>query len=179
MASGSLARRYARALLEIGVEQGSYERLGREVAQLADAIKSSSELEAALSNPAFPRSEREKILRAVLQRLGASQPVVNFTRLLLDRERVFALPDISRELMAMIDEKAGRVKAKITSAAPLSPSQEQQILRTLEGLSGKKIEVEKDQDPALLGGVVAQVGDLVYDGSLRTQLEKIRRGLAQ
>jgi F-type H+-transporting ATPase subunit delta len=123
MASGSVARRYAKAMLEIGVEGGNAERLGREVSALAKAMKTSPELIETLTNPAFPRSDREKVLRAVLQRLGAAQTVVNFTRLLLDRERVGALPDIARELQAMIDARAGRVADKVNSATPLDASQ--------------------------------------------------------
>ena len=105
MSSGSLARRYAKALMQIGTEDGSYKRIGQDVAGLAKAIKTSSELAGILSNPVFPRDDREKIVMALLQRIGASKTVINFSKLLLDRERLAALPDISRELSAMIDER--------------------------------------------------------------------------
>lgn len=178
MAAGSLARRYARALLELGIEQKNLEALGKEVTDLADAVASSRELAETLANPAFPRSDREKILTAVLARLGASQTTVNFTRLLLDRERVTALPDIARELATLIDEHAGRERAVVTSARPLSSSQLSRLVKALEELSGKKILAETREDPSLIGGVVAQVGDQVYDGSLRTQLRQLRGSMA-
>ena len=177
MSSGSLARRYARALLALGLEDKSLEQLGKEVRSLADAIRDSDELAEALSNPAFPRSDREKILVAVLERLKAKKTTINFTKLLLDRERMAVLPDISRELDAMIDEHAGRVRAQVTSAKPLTSSQLSRLVKALEKLSGKKILVETFEDSALLGGVVAQVGDQVYDGSLRTQLRQLRTSL--
>ena len=179
MVTGSLARRYARALMLIGVEHGNYKRIGGDVRALAAAHKSSSELRATLTNPAFPRDDREKILRAILQRLGAADITVNFTRLLLDRERVAAIPDISRELDAMIDEEIGRVAAVITSAAPLSADQESRVIGVLETITGKTIYAETRHDPQLLGGVIAEVGDVVYDGSLRTQLNQMRLRLAQ
>ena len=178
MISGSIARRYAKALLEIGVADGNYERMGREVRALARTIKGSQELAVALSNPAFARADREKVLRAVLQRLGASQMVVNFTRLLLDRERIAVLPDISRELDALIDARAGRVAAEVRSAVPLDAGQRERLTQALEQLSGKKVEVKIDTDPSLLGGVVAKLSDLVYDGSLKTQLERMKQSLA-
>ena len=178
MMAGSIARRYAKALLEIGIADGNYERIGREVRALARALKSSEELTVALTNPAFARDDREKILRAVLQRLGASQMVVNFTRLLLDRERVAVLSDISRELDAMIDARAGRVNAEVRSAVPLDAGQRERLTQALEQLSGKKVEVKIDTDPSLLGGVVAKLGDIVYDGSLKTQLERMKQTLA-
>jgi F-type H+-transporting ATPase subunit delta len=178
MSSGSLSRRYAKALMEIGTEDGSYQRIGQDVEGLAKAIKTSEELSSILSNPVFPRSEREKIILAILQRLGASTTVTNFSKLLLDRERISAIPGISRALNDMIDEKAGQIIAEVLTAAPLTSSQQAELKTTLESLSGKKVQIEIKEDKSLLGGVIAKVGDLVYDGSLRTQLQEIQRSLA-
>jgi F-type H+-transporting ATPase subunit delta len=174
MITGSLARRYARALMSIGVDDGSYEKLGREVRDLAGAMEQSPELSGVLGNPAFPRAERERVLLSVLRRLGAGTVVQNFTRLLLDRERLARLPDVARELDAMIDARAGRVSAEVVTAAPMSPAQLAKLEVALEKLSGKTVQLEKREDPDILGGVIARVGDIVYDGSLRTQLEQLR-----
>lgn len=179
MSSGSLARRYAKALMEIGTEDGSYKRIGQDVAALAKAIKTSDELSSILSNPVFPRSDREKIILAILQRIGASATVINFSKLLLDRERIAAIPDISRALSAMIDDVSGQITAEVLTAAPLTSTQQAELKTTLESLSGKKIQFDIKEDKELLGGVVAKVGDLVYDGSLRTQLRELRRSLAK
>ena len=103
----------------------------------------------------------------------------NLVYLLLDSERMGSLPGISRELDAMIEAKAGRVTAEVTSAKPLDPTQLSQITAALEKLSGKKVTITKREDPELLGGVVAKVGDTVYDGSLRTQLRTIRDELSK
>ncbi len=178
MPQGSLARRYARALMGIGVDNDNYAAIGRQVEVLARAMKESDELTETLTNPAFPHSDRRKILEAVLERINATGAVKNFTLLLLDRERVAALPDISRELSAMIDEKTGRVRAVVSSAQELTPAQLTQLKNALEKLSGKQVQIESKQDPDLLGGVVAKVGDIIYDGSLRTQLSHMRYNLA-
>ncbi len=90
--------------------------------------------------------------------------------LLLDKGRIASLPDIARAHRTLVDEQAGRVRATVTSARPLDPLLETRLKTALEKLSGKKVIFEKREDPALLGGVVAQVGDIVYDGSVRTQL---------
>jgi F-type H+-transporting ATPase subunit delta len=176
---GSIARRYARALLAIGSDQGNYEALGRQVQDLATAMAASPALTDALVNPVFKRSQRRRVLDQVLTRLGVAKATRSFCLLLLDRERMAVVPDIARELAAMIDEKAGRVKAVVTSPTPLSPLQSQQLQHTLERLSGKTVVMDKKQNPELLGGDVAQLGDIVYDGSLRTQLERLRDNLTK
>lgn len=178
MSKGSLARRYARALMAIGIDNGNYGAIGRQAGTLAQAMKTSEELTTVLTNPAFPRADREKILLAVLDKTNPSAVVKNFTRLLLDRERIGALPDISRELNAMIDDHDGRVKAVVSSAKALSQAQLTQLKSMLEKLSGKQVQIESNEDPELLGGVVAKVGDIIYDGSLRTQLAQMRHNLA-
>ena len=178
MSAGSLARRYAKALMELGTEDGSYQRLGKELETMAKAIKNSKELSDLLANPVVPRSDREKIILAILQRTAASKTTTNTCKLLLDRERLSILPDISRELNAMIDQKSDQVTAEVTSAVALTPAQTNELRAALEELSGKKIQIQAKEDPALLGGVIAKVGDLVYDGSLRTQLRDLRRNMA-
>ncbi len=178
MVAGSISRRYARALMAIGLETNSYEQLGRELATLAAAVEDSAELTQAFSHPAFRRSDREKILEALLKRVAASKLVRNFTMLLLDHDRLGILPDISREMTRMIDEKAGRVNAVVTTATKLNPMQVQQLKTALEKSSGKTVLMEQAEDPDLLGGIVAKVGDIIYDGSIRTQLSRLRHELA-
>lgn len=177
MPAGSLARRYARAVMDLGIEGKNYEQLGREVRILANAMIASPELVSTLTNPAFAKDERLKIIEALLRRAAASKTTVNFTKLLLDRDRLGAMPDIARELDVMIDEKIGRVSAVVTSATKLTPTQLSKLKTALEKTSGKTVDIEHHEDPELLGGVVAKVGDIVYDGSLRTQLQQMREGL--
>jgi F-type H+-transporting ATPase subunit delta len=179
MISGSLARRYARALLDIGISKGTYEQLGQELDELAAMIDASRDLEEALTNPVFAMSRRRQTWTAILEAAKVSPITRNFAILLLDRERVSYLPAIARELRAMVDDKAGRVRAVVSSAKPLAPEHVQQIRAALEKASGKKVELEQRQDPALLGGVVAKLGDVVYDGSIRTQLEQMRERFLQ
>lgn len=170
MASGSLARRYAKAIIELG----NTDKIAGDLRSLSKAMKDSAELQQALTNPAIRRADRRKVLDALLQRIVSHGLTKNLVYLLLDGERLGALPAISRELDAMIEAKGGRVAAEVTSARPLDPAQLSQITAALEKLSGKKVEVTSKHDPELLGGVVAKVGDRVYDGSLRTSLRDLR-----
>ena len=174
MVTGSLARRYARAIIELGTEQKNLDRVGGELRALAGAMKESPELVSSLTNPAIRRADRRKVIDALLQRIAATPHTKNLVYILLDGERLASLPSISREVDAMIEARSGRISAEVTSARPLAPAEVQQVTAALEQLSGKQVSVTKREDPSLLGGVVARLGDTVYDGSLRTQLRNLR-----
>jgi len=179
MVSGSLARRYAKAVFEIGNKQGNLDKIGSDLRSFAKAMRESKELEMTLASPAIRRQDRKKILDAVMQRIGVTPTTSNLVNILLEGERMHSVVSISRELDAMIEAKAGRIAAEVVSAKPLDPSQLSQITTSLEKLSGKKVSVSHREDPDLLGGVVAKLGDTVYDGSLRTQLRNLRDELSK
>jgi F-type H+-transporting ATPase subunit delta len=179
MVTGSLARRYARAVVEIGTAHGNLEKIGADLQALAHAMHSSSELVTVLTNPAIRRADRRRVIDGLLDRVQAAPHSRNLVYLLLDGERLGSLEAISREVDAMIEARAGRLRAEVTSARALDAAQLSQITAALEQLSGKKVAVTKREDPSLLGGVVAKVGDTVYDGSLRTQLRTLRDELTR
>jgi F-type H+-transporting ATPase subunit delta len=175
--AGSLARRYAKALLEIGVQQQTYDALGKELDRAADTLRSSPELRVALENPVFSLEKRKLIMDELSRRLALSKTVRNFIMLLLDKGRIAALPDIARVHRTLIDEHAGRMRATVTSARPLDPLLESRLKTALEKSSGKVVLFDKREDPAILGGLITQLGDTVYDGSVRTQLQQLREEL--
>jgi F-type H+-transporting ATPase subunit delta len=175
---GSVSRRYARALLQIGVEQASFETLGRELDDLAATYAGSPQLHETMANPIFKTSEKRAILGKLLQRLAPSRLVHNFALLLLERGRISSLPAIARAYRELCDVHAGRVRALVTSATPLGPAELSSIQRALERRTGKKVLLEPTVDPDLIGGVIARVGDLILDGSVRTLLSEMRRRFA-
>jgi F-type H+-transporting ATPase subunit delta len=177
--AGSLARRYAKALMDIGADQKNLDKLAGDVRAFAGAMKQSQELVNTLGNPAFPRADRKKVVDALATRFAVHPTSRNFLFLLLDKERFGEVPAISREIDAMLEAQAGRVSAEVVSATPLTAPQLQQITAALEKLSGKKVQIVKREDPSLLGGVVAKVGDVVYDGSVRTQLRQLKDSMAK
>jgi F-type H+-transporting ATPase subunit delta len=179
MVTGSLARRYARAVLEIGTANGNLDKIGGDLRALARAMHDSSELVTVLTNPALRRADRRRVIDGLLQHIGAAPHSKNLVYLLLDGERMASLQAISREVDAMIEARSGRLSAEVTSARPLDAAQLTQITAALEKLSGKKVAVTRREDPSLLGGVIAKLGDTVYDGSLRTQLRTLRDELTK
>ena len=177
MAAGSVSRRYARALFSIGVDRGSFEQLGKELDAVAELWTGSPELREALANPVFKASEKRAVLQSLLPRVAPTADVQRFVLLLLERRRLPAIGNIARAYREMADAHAGRVRAQVTSAQPLSPAETDRVRRSLEQRTGKKVILETAVDAGLIGGIVARVGDLVLDGSVRTQLASLRQRL--
>jgi len=171
---GPVARRYARALFEIGDAKGALEAFGRELGALADTYAGAPELQQTLENPVFRLEQRRRVLETLLPRLAPSRELRNFALLLLERGRIGLLPAVGRAFAGMVDQKLGRVQATVTSAKPLDATTQAAVTRALEKRTGKKVVVATAVDPDLIGGLVARVGDLVFDGSLRTRLETLR-----
>jgi F-type H+-transporting ATPase subunit delta len=167
---GSIARRYARALFEIGVDKGTFEALGQELETLATLYRESLELRHTLENPVFKISQKRAILEKLLPRVAPSRVVQTFALLLVERRRIAALPNIARAYQELTDAQLGRVRATVSSAKPLDVLTVAEIQRALERRTGKKVLMKTEVDPTLIGGVVARVGSLVLDGSLRTRL---------
>jgi F-type H+-transporting ATPase subunit delta len=133
-----------------------------------------------LFNPAYSREQRSSVVEALLKALGPVEPVLaNSLRLLVDRSRLAYLPDIARLYRDMADAQAGRLRGHVTSAVPLTAEALQSLAGTLKTLTQRNVVLEARVDPKVLGGVAAQVGSTLYDGTLRTQLEQLRRELKQ
>lgn len=179
MIVGSIARRYAKALLAIGVENKQFERFGKELDNFAAVLTGSKELRDVLANPSQPLSKRRAIVEALIKKMRPSPTVQSFLLLLMDRSRIGYLPSIAREFQAMADKHAGRVRTKVTSAFKLDLGTVTRLKKALEKKTGKQVILEQKVDPDLIGGVVAQVGSYVYDGSIRTTLTQMRQSLLE
>ena len=174
MSHSAVARRYAQALVEIGVEQSSVAALVGDVKKLADAWAGSAELRAALENPLVPEAARLAIVKDVADRLGVSPTARNAAGLLAQRRRLSVLGDVASELARLSDERAGLVRVTVTSAGPLGEAARAKLQQQLEARTGKKVVLDVKQDPSLIAGLVARIGDLVIDGSARARLANLR-----
>ena len=174
---GSVARRYARALFGIGLDAGKFEALGNELTGLAALWNESDELRMALENPVFRPEEKRAVLERILPQVAPTPEVQRFVLLLLERRRIVLLPAIARAYRDLTDAEVGQVRAEVTSSQELAPATLDRVRRSLEQRTGKKVIVTSTVDPELIGGLVARVGDLVLDGSVRTQLEDLRTRL--
>jgi F-type H+-transporting ATPase subunit delta len=180
MVNVSIARRYARALLDVATEAGRADAVSEQLTSFSSAVGQNRELADVLFNPAYTREQRARVVESLLKALGQVETVLaNSMRLLVDRNRLGYLPDIARLYRDMVDTQAGRVRGHVTSAVPLSADTLQSLAGTLKQLTQRNVVLESRVDPSVLGGVAAQVGSTLYDGTLRTQLEQLRRELKQ
>ena len=176
MTNQTIARRYAKALLAIGQEDGNFEQYGREMTAFV-AVAAEASLTDALTNPLYPADVRRKILGKVLARTSLSKIMQNFLELLQDKGRISQIALINADYLILVDEVNNVKRATITTAGPINEAIQQRVKANLEALTGKTVFVEARQDPDIIGGIIAQVGDLTLDGSVKTQLKNLKESL--
>lgn len=179
MIMGSIARRYAKALFSLAVEKGRVEAWSESLLGLGKALEAAPELRDVLQNPAYAREQKRAIVQKLAEAAKLDAEPANLLFLLGDRNRLGSLKDVVAAYGELADLELGRLRAKVTSAVALDEAAIAAIAERLSAATKKKVLVERAVDPAILGGVVAQVGSLVYDGSVRTQLEDLRTALKQ
>jgi F-type H+-transporting ATPase subunit delta len=177
MVNVSVARRYARALLEASAP-GAVAGIADQLSALSALVASNPSLAEVIRNPAYSRAQRHGVIDGLIQLLRPESPTLpNFLRLLVDRHRMAMLPDVARIFRDMVDERAGRVRGTVVSAVALDPQSIRQLEQTLSRVVQKQVVLETRVDRSILGGVSTQVGSVLYDGTLRTQLDDLKRAL--
>ena len=174
MIGQKVARRYAKALVELAEKEGRLDEVGEEPGGIASVLLQSEELRLLLLNPAVVKSLKGGILRELTSRLSLSSLVVKFLNLLLQKGRMGDLDGIFRVYRDLADSLRNRVRARVRSAFAFSAEEEEALRQRLSELTGKKVILEVETDPNLLGGLSAQVGSSVWDGSIRKGLENLR-----
>ena len=177
MRSSAIARRYAKALILIGKEDGNAETYREELDTIVGLMDKEPTLEQAVSNPLYNAASRRNVLLAVIEKLSVSKVIKSFVLLLFDKGRVGFLRDIGRNYSVFADELKGIVRADLTTAADLTEETLDQIRNSLSKMTGKDVFLETRTDAGLIGGIVTRIGDLVLDGSIRTQLQNMRESL--
>ena len=179
MPSSAAARRYARALFGLAKEDHRTGEVRSELDSLAALFDASADLREALLTPLYPVKERPGVLSKVAELEGLSSLVTNFYSYLIEQRRLVDFPGIREEFIRLVDVDSGVITAQVVSASPLDPQRQNRLRRALSERTGLDVRLEVEVDESLIGGVVANVGDLVFDGSIRTQLESLRANLTK
>lgn len=171
-----VAQRYARALFELGKEQGmpTLELYGETLTSLDSMVNASPDLSRLFRAPVITVAEKRNVLQVLLKKMKAGETVSNFCFLLADKERLPLLSNIVAYFCRLLDEAKGIIRGKLLTAVKLDKERQAGILASLEQQTRKQLALRFEVDPAILGGVVLQVGDTVLDASLRAQLNILR-----
>lgn len=174
MINNTIARRYAKALVQLGSEDGLIDRFREELAVIDRLFGANAELRAAFANPAITLEQKKEIMKGLIAKAGCSELVANFLLLLVDKNRVAFLDQIVQTYEKLADEQSGVIRPVIRTAFELDPAQVASIQGALEKQTGKRVIPQVVVDRTLLGGVVTQIGDTAFDNSVKTQLKRIQ-----
>lgn len=173
MISSNVAKRYARAFFEIAGAEKQYDGYYRELCSFSAILNENRNLGEFLANPIFDLSDKKAVVETLLRKIAVSPLTANFLKLLVDKRRINILSDIEACYRALMDDALKKVRVTVKTAFPLTSGLSAQLLESLTGMTGREVEMTVLEDASLLGGIVVQVGDTLYDGSIRTQLKNI------
>jgi F-type H+-transporting ATPase subunit delta len=173
----TVARRYAKALLTMGKEDTHYKEYGEGLSGFAHLLEREPELRDALLNPIHSREDRRKLLLKMIELLQLPAMVSNLLQLLLDKHRLNVVDGVALAYQEMVDEVENVSRAKVRAAIYLDDATQDRLRKTLEKLTGSTVIMEVAEDPNIIGGIVAKVGDLVLDGSVRSQIDSLKESL--
>lgn len=172
-----IAKRYARALFEIAREAGRIEDYGRDLGVVTAVFKADSAIREGLTSVALTHTVKAAFLDTVIEVSAVDVVVGNFLKVVLDARKMPVLAEITDEYIALADEATGKVKGEVVSPTPLTEAEIERLSAALGAALGKKVVLNAREDATLIGGVVARVGNLVFDASVRTQIQRMKESL--
>lgn len=174
------SNRYAKALFDVALQENAdLNQVDRDLQEVVGMMQASPDLVVASNRGTVTETARRSLLEAVAKAMTLTAPVTKLLVLLAESRKLNYLPDLAAAYRERLLAHQNIVRAEVTSAAPLSPEKSKALEQSLSSATGKKVELSMSVDPELLGGVVAKIGSTVYDGSVRTQLERLRKELVE
>lgn len=169
-----IAKRYARALFELAEADNRIEEIGRDLAVIDALFASDAAIRDGLTSPVKSHEAKAEVLTAIIDAVGTDKMVGNFLHVMLEARKLAVLPQVNATYAVMADEATGKLRGEVITPTPLEDSALQTISAALSKALGKEVILEARQDPSLMGGMVARVGNLVFDASVKTQLQRMK-----
>src|SRR5262245_7409013 len=179
MPSRAAVARYARALFDVALKESDPVRIEHDLSAFSDLMASNHELQSALTNPAVPVAAKRSVSQALAKRLDVASPVSKLLALLAEGDRLAIVPELLAAYRDRLTEYQQIIRAEITTASPLPPELAAQIHERLKQATGRQVTVATTVNSAIIGGVVTRIGSTVYDGSIATQLSKLKERLVE
>ncbi len=172
-----VARRYAKALMEIGLKENRAGEIHDELVKIQSLFKEFPNLWKAVSLPIWPLEGRRKVMSQVAQKVGFSESMIRFLDILVEKERITLLPAIYKIFQDLLDKEQNRIRGVLYTTEPLKEKEFETLKKALADYMEKEVILEKEVDPGLIGGVKARIGEIVIDGSVKGQLNRYREKL--
>ena len=177
MTTRTSATRYARALLDVLLKESTAEQGAQDLSKVAALLQQFPELERAFTNPAIPAARKRALVQELLPKLSLTAPVGKLLLMLAERDRLVLLPDLVAVFQEKLEELQQVVRAEVTTAEPLGADRLSSLQQRLAQATGRTVKMTTRVDPTLIGGMKAQIGSTVFDGSIATQLETFKQKL--
>lgn len=179
MSTRASAGRYAKALFDVALQEQLLDQVAADIARLADLVAANEELGRTFGNPAIPAHLKRNIVTALAERLELAKPLGKLLGLLADRDRLTSIANLRAAFTDHLNTHRQILLAEIQTAEPLGPAQADEWGQRLSKATGRTVTVTTSVDPAMIGGVRARIGSTVFDGSIATQLSRLRSSLVE
>ncbi|MBU4262027.1 MAG: F0F1 ATP synthase subunit delta [Proteobacteria bacterium] len=177
MKNDILAKRYAKAVFIVGKEENALDDYAKTLKDFAELYTTLPEVRDGLTNRIYPADVREKVMAAIVKKAGVSQIMGNFLNLLAQKNRANVLPEIAASFQGMVDVERNVCQGIVITAKALEPALLDKAKQTLEKITGKQVVLKTEIDTSIIGGMIAKVGDIILDGSIKTQLEGLKESI--
>ena len=179
MISTVLARRYAKALFAAGKEEGKLQAFNETLQEIRSFLEANPDIEAALESPIIGLDVKQDIVEELIKAAKIDKTMANFMRVLVQNNRIHYIGLIADAYQELMDEEMGIVRARVVTAVPLSKDLKSQMEKVFSEVTGKKVVLVAQEDPSIIGGVIAHVGDMVWDGSIKSQLQGFKESIGR
>ena len=179
MSVRAVARRYAEAIADVAEGRNQVEQAEKELRMFAELLGANRELYEVFASPIVSQPDKRRVLEAVIERARPSQIIANLLRVLLNHYRLHHAGEVYEQFRREMNERRGVVAAEVVTAHAVGTAEREALAGRLRQMTGKQVELQFKTDSSLIGGVVTRLGSVVYDGSIRTQLQEIKERLKQ
>jgi F-type H+-transporting ATPase subunit delta len=174
-----VGKRYAKALVELAHEKNVVDKTRADLSAFAAVVDGQASLQKLFSSPAFTPASKKAVIGELAAKLGLQQTTTRFLSHLAETGRIRNFSDVQQAFEELLADRQNRARARVTTATPLAPAELGDIKKKLENVTGKQVEIDAKVDPAVIGGALAQIGSVIYDGTIKNQLGKMREKLAK